>query len=477
MKNFCKIIFIFFVLSLNAEAQPVTWQRTYNYNGQRAAGRDVVQTFDGGYIICGAVLGPVRIYLIKLNYLGIKEWENVISDSSGNYLYANSIQQTPDSGYVMTGRKGISLAIIKTDKSGNPIWQKKYNSLGGESTGITIKITSDGGYIACGYIYVAPLSPSCVFKTDDSGNLQWEKIYLDSSSTYSEASDILEYSDHYYLAGVSTHYGYLRKLDNLGNQIWKLNFPSLMLSPKVEKILSNRLIIGGLGYPFGIMFAKVDTTGNILENKVIPTNTPEFYFYSMCLNSSQQIVVGGKEHDPPKIGYSSFAAVVIDTNGNFIKEKILESPKNVENAPYAVKATIDNGYIFVGDTEYNPGVNNEDVGSILAAKTDSNLDTTPVVNILNINNTIIRDFILFQNYPNPFNPKTKINYQINVEGYVNIIVTNNLGKEIESLINQRKTAGKYSILFEASKLSSGIYFYSLFVNGFQVDCKKMIVLK
>ena len=49
MKNLCKIIFFYLVLSLYAEAQPVTWQRTYNYNGQRSAGRDVVQTFDGGY--------------------------------------------------------------------------------------------------------------------------------------------------------------------------------------------------------------------------------------------------------------------------------------------------------------------------------------------------------------------------------------------------------------------------------------------
>ncbi len=91
-------------------------------------------------------------------------------------------------------------------------------------------------------------------------------------------------------------------------------------------------------------------------------------------------------------------------------------------------------------------------------------------------NENILSFDLSQNYPNPFNPTTQINYQLPKESFVNIKVYNMLGKEVANLVNSYKTAGNYSIEFNASKLSTGTYIYKIIAGNF-TDVKKMLLLK
>jgi hypothetical protein len=88
----------------------------------------------------------------------------------------------------------------------------------------------------------------------------------------------------------------------------------------------------------------------------------------------------------------------------------------------------------------------------------------------------IMDYELLQNYPNPFNPVTVIDYSIKEEGNVELVIYDVLGRVVEKLVDEKKTAGNYSMQFDATNLSSGIYFYSLRVNDF-VDTKKMLLLK
>ncbi len=70
-------------------------------------------------------------------------------------------------------------------------------------------------------------------------------------------------------------------------------------------------------------------------------------------------------------------------------------------------------------------------------------------------------FNLSQNYPNPFNPVTKIEYSIPKTAKVEIIVFDILGREVAKLVNETKKAGKHEVIFDASKYSSGLYFYRL----------------
>ena len=86
------------------------------------------------------------------------------------------------------------------------------------------------------------------------------------------------------------------------------------------------------------------------------------------------------------------------------------------------------------------------------------------------------EFMLYQNYPNPFNPSTTINYSIPEIVFVSISVYDVLGNEIATLVNEEKPAGSYEINFNATNLSSGIYFQRLQAGSF-VDTKKMMLMK
>ncbi len=85
-------------------------------------------------------------------------------------------------------------------------------------------------------------------------------------------------------------------------------------------------------------------------------------------------------------------------------------------------------------------------------------------------------FNLFQNYPNPFNPTTTIQYDIPKSAYLTLKVYNITGQVVATLVNERKSAGSYSVNFNASGLTSGIYFYRIQAGSF-VQTKKMILLK
>jgi hypothetical protein len=102
-------------------------------------------------------------------------------------------------------------------------------------------------------------------------------------------------------------------------------------------------------------------------------------------------------------------------------------------------------------------------------------DTT-VTDIYNDADNLPANFELSQNYPNPFNPTTKISWQSPVAGFHTLKVYDVLGNEVATLVNEFRNAGSYEIDFDASKLSSGVYFYQLKAGNF-LQSKKMIYLK
>jgi len=85
-------------------------------------------------------------------------------------------------------------------------------------------------------------------------------------------------------------------------------------------------------------------------------------------------------------------------------------------------------------------------------------------------------FNLEQNYPNPFNPSTTISFSIPTSEFVTLKVFDVLGNEVATLVNEYRRAGSHNIEFDASKLSSGIYFYKLQTGSF-IETKKMILLR
>ncbi|MFH1194099.1 MAG: cellulase family glycosylhydrolase [bacterium] len=85
-------------------------------------------------------------------------------------------------------------------------------------------------------------------------------------------------------------------------------------------------------------------------------------------------------------------------------------------------------------------------------------------------------FRLEQNYPNPFNPSTVIGYQLPVSGFVSLKVFDILGREVDTLVNSYQNAGIYSVEFNASNLTNGVYFYRMDTGAYH-NTKKLLVLK
>ncbi|MBI1938039.1 MAG: T9SS type A sorting domain-containing protein [Ignavibacteriales bacterium] len=89
---------------------------------------------------------------------------------------------------------------------------------------------------------------------------------------------------------------------------------------------------------------------------------------------------------------------------------------------------------------------------------------------------VVHEFRLYDNYPDPFNPATTIKYQLPEAGMVTLKVYDILGREVVELVNENKSAGYYEVNFDASRLTSGVYIYTITAGKF-TESKKMILAK
>lgn len=155
------------------------------------------------------------------------------------------------------------------------------------------------------------------------------------------------------------------------------------------------------------------------------------------------------------------------------------SPNNFDN-PFGLNQNPVTG----SDTrDYKPSVvelPNADLGVIFVATQGGNKKLfwdrfSSVTNITN-NSSTAESYNLSQNYPNPFNPTTKIDFTIPNNEFVSIKVFDVLGKEVATLVNKKMDKGSYSVSFNASKLTSGVYFYKI-VSGNFSSVKRMMLVK
>jgi len=88
-----------------------------------------------------------------------------------------------------------------------------------------------------------------------------------------------------------------------------------------------------------------------------------------------------------------------------------------------------------------------------------------------------RNFALHQNYPNPFNPMTAIGYQLSVFSQVDLSIYNLLGQKVATLVSARQPAGTYKVDWDASGLSSGVYFYRLSTDQGFIQTRKLVLMR
>ncbi len=111
------------------------------------------------------------------------------------------------------------------------------------------------------------------------------------------------------------------------------------------------------------------------------------------------------------------------------------------------------------------------VGAVINGKTYGK-----IVSVETENNSLPSRIKLYQNYPNPFNPETAISFQLSSLSFVILKVFDVLGSEVATLVNEEKPQGNYTVSFNANKLSSGIYFYTIRAGKFH-RTKKMVLLR
>jgi len=103
-------------------------------------------------------------------------------------------------------------------------------------------------------------------------------------------------------------------------------------------------------------------------------------------------------------------------------------------------------------------------------------ESGPVTSVREIDGGLLKSFSLEQNYPNPFNPSTTLRFTLPDAGVVNLSIYNLLGEKVEEVLNQEMTSGSYEVSFDASKLSSGVYLYTIRTANHTAS-KKMILMK
>ncbi len=124
---------------------------------------------------------------------------------------------------------------------------------------------------------------------------------------------------------------------------------------------------------------------------------------------------------------------------------------------------------FEGDPRPNPAGSNPDIGA-----DEDSLDSP--VYVEKYESLIPVEYALHQNFPNPFNPSTTIEFSLPAPGFVTLSIFNVLGEKVATLVSEELTAGSYKYKWDATEVTSGIYFYRIQAGSF-VETKKMTLLK
>ena len=223
----------FYLVKTDASGD-MEWYSTFGGSNVDCA-QSVQQTTDGGYIILGETRsygsGAYDFYLVKTDASGDMEWYSTFGGS--DYDYPQSVRQTADGGYIMTGftmsyaAVNADVYLVKADASGNMEWQQTYGA-NNDNLGYSVRQTTDGGYIIGGQTanYSADWYGVYLVKTDSLGNMEWDSTF--SGDDYDDAYSVQQTVDGgYIIAGVTWSYGagggdfYLVKTDASGNMEWQ----------------------------------------------------------------------------------------------------------------------------------------------------------------------------------------------------------------------------------------------------------------
>ncbi|WP_337873482.1 choice-of-anchor X domain-containing protein, partial [Ignavibacterium sp.] len=203
-------------------------------------------------------------------------------------------------------------------------------------------------------------------------------------------------------------------------------------------------------------------TGRILLNFDFPVPVELVSFSANVSNNS--------------VALNWVTASELNNSGFEVQRSVISNPNGMRNLDWQSIGFVNgngttsesNSYSFIDD--------NLSIGKYAYRLKQIDLDGSfTYSNEIDVDLGLPLSFSLNQNYPNPFNPSTSIKYQVSSISNVSLKVYDVLGKEVVTLVNQIQPAGNYEVSFNASSLTSGIYFYKLQAASFS-QTKKMLLL-
>jgi len=274
------------------------------WNKTIGGGASFIQTLDGGFAFVGTNASPIDgyipvgrlpegfwsyVWLAKTDEYGNMEWNQTYDGETG-YYQGSSLVQTADGGYALVGNSFSSFGeyddflLIKTDSYGNREWSKLYDNSEHES-GSGLVQTFDGGFVLVSKTYsFGERSDIWVIKTDESGNMEWNRTYGDSRMV--SVTSFIQLSDgSFILAGGTDTFGdggadfYLTKIDNNGNIEWNQTYgtennehshPSLVQTSDGGFALAGYTITSNDHLLADFLLIKTDKRGNMLWNQTYP---------------------------------------------------------------------------------------------------------------------------------------------------------------------------------------------------------------
>jgi len=252
---------------------------TRNYGGtDDDGGMSVELTGDGGYIVAGAASTPgnsYQVYLVRANASGDTLWTRTYGGTG--YDVGMSVQQTRDGGYIVTGYTesfgdSSQLYLVRTNAAGDTIWTKAYGGPGYEY-GNSVRQTADGGYIITGYTtsFGAGSDDVWLVKTDSAGDTLWTRTY--GGTGYDEGNCVEQTTDSGFVVAAQscapggTYEFYLIKTNAAGDSLWSRTYggPGSDYCQSVQQTTDGGYVVVGRSASFGnrlqVYLVRTDRSG------------------------------------------------------------------------------------------------------------------------------------------------------------------------------------------------------------------------
>jgi len=495
----------FYLVKTDANGDTL-WTRTYGGRGSEY-GYSVQQTTDGGYVIAGKTssfgAGDYDFYLVKTDAKGDTLWTRTYGGHSSDYGY--SVQQTTDGGYILAGETmsfgagGDDVWLVKTDANGDTLWTRTYGSTDNDY-GKSVQQTTDGGYIVAGYTYFfgAPYWDFYLIKTDANGDTLWTRTYGGTEPDH--AYSVQQTTDGgYILAGATQSFGagwfdvYLVKTDANGETLWTRTYGGYDWEEgySVQQTTDGGYIVAGVTESFGagsydVWLLKLAGEAPLphVTIEILPDDPPvtvpqggSFTFTGSLTNNIEDpqvtdawtMAIGPEEESyGPFKEFSNLELEPYETRTAHFNQRVPnlaplglydyiaycgDYPSTVMDSSFFQVEVIQGQFTEAGEAGWVL------TGSFL----EGDLADLP------------SDFALLSNYPNPFNAQTVIEYQLPVSSTVKLEVYNLLGSKVATLVNGEEVAGYKSVTWDASEVSSGIYFYKLTAGDYTETMRMMLV--